>query len=182
MGEIKSTLDLVMEKTKHLKLSSQEKQQQQTLDIEKHLKGLLQKFLDQTLSRNQLHKHYQRLKQEANLSDDSIFINEILNRLDLGKDNRLLLALIKAYCMVDPAGLESVFNGFQDAVDSAAAYRKVKLREDLSQKYLVSGSAVIPNLEADPEWQVIQRDLRSKFETRLAEQKAGLVSGAAARP
>ena len=44
MGEIKSTLDLVLEKTKHLSQSSDEKQAQIRKDVEIRIKGILQKL------------------------------------------------------------------------------------------------------------------------------------------
>ena len=46
MGEIKSTLDLVMDKTRHLTLSDEEKQEQKEKEFRKKLKGPAQKFQD----------------------------------------------------------------------------------------------------------------------------------------
>ena len=54
MGEIKSTLDIVMEKTQNLSLSTEERQEQHNIEIVKRIKGLLQKYQDQTLSKNDL--------------------------------------------------------------------------------------------------------------------------------
>lgn len=48
MAEIKSTLDLVLERTKHLSQSSEEKQAQKQKDIANRLNGLLQKYQDST--------------------------------------------------------------------------------------------------------------------------------------
>lgn len=41
MGEIKSTLDLVLERTKHLSQTSEEKQAQTQKDIENRRNGML---------------------------------------------------------------------------------------------------------------------------------------------
>ena len=46
MGEIKSTLDLVLEKTKNLNLSSEEKQEQKQKEVENRIKGMMQKYQD----------------------------------------------------------------------------------------------------------------------------------------
>jgi len=67
MGEIKSTLDLVMEKTKHLSLSDEEKQNQKKIESQKRINGLLQKYQDQVLSMEQLHTEYNLLKKEFKL-------------------------------------------------------------------------------------------------------------------
>ena len=54
MAEIKSTLDLVMEKTKNLSLSSEERQAQKNQEIESRIRGLLQKFKDRALNSERL--------------------------------------------------------------------------------------------------------------------------------
>ena len=175
MAEIKSTLDLVMEKTKHLNLSDKERRQQEDLEIEKRIKGLLQKFQDQTISQQQLKTEYADLKKDYNLADDSGFVSEILSRIVLGRDNRELLVLLHEFYGAAPARLESVLNDYQDAFDSACAYRMVKIREDLAQKHNISGSAVVPNLAADAEWQAEARDIRLKFQEELNREKAELL-------
>ena len=58
MAEIKSTLDLVMEKTKNLSLSSEERQAQKSKEIESRIRGLLQKFKDQALSADKFKSEY----------------------------------------------------------------------------------------------------------------------------
>ena len=50
MGEIKSTLDLVMERTRNLTLSDEEKQAHKQMAIASRIKGLLQKMLDGMLT------------------------------------------------------------------------------------------------------------------------------------
>ena len=169
MGEIKSTLDIVMEKTKHLSLSNEERDNQKTAEIEKKIKGLLQKFQDQVLPQDRLNAEYEKLKKGYHLSDDSIFMSEVFLRLDPDKDNQILLSLLKDMCEVNTKEVESVINDYQDELNSAASYKMVELRENLAQKHFISGSAVVPNLEADEEWQVEAAELRSKFGRLLDE-------------
>jgi hypothetical protein len=176
MGEIKSTLDIVMEKTKHLSLSNEERDNQKTAEIEKKIKGLLQKFQDQTLPEKRLSSEYEQLKKEYHLSGDSIFMNEIFLKLDPDKDNKLLLVLLKDMCGVNIKEIESVLNDYQDELNSAASYKMVELRENLAQKHFISGSAVVPNLEVDAEWQAEAAELRSKFGKLLDEAKGKLKS------
>ena len=171
MGEIKSTLDIVMEKTKHLRLSNEERNNQKTAEIEKKIKGLLQKFQDQAMPRDRFNAEYEQLKKDYHLSEDSIFVNELFLRLDPDKDNQLLLSLLKDLCEVNTQEIESVLNDYQDELNSAASYKMVELRENLAQKHFISGSAVVPNLESDEEWQVEAAELRAKFGKLLDEAK-----------
>jgi hypothetical protein len=171
MGEIKSTLDIVMEKTKHLSLSHEERDNQKTAEIEKKIKGLLQKLQDQTLPKTRLSAEYEGLKKNYHLSDDSIFMNEVFLRIDLDKDNQLWLTLLKDMCEGNTQEIESVLNDYQDELNSAASYKRVELRENLARKHFISGSAVVPNLEADEEWQAEAAELRTKFGSLLDEAK-----------
>jgi hypothetical protein len=171
MGEIKSTLDIVMEKTKHLSLSDEERDNQKTAEIEKKIKGLLQKFQDQVLPQDRLNAEYEKLKKGYHLSDDSIFMSEVFLRLDPDKDNQQLLALLKDMCKVNIKEIESVLYDYQDELNSAASYKMVELRENLAQKHFISGSAVVPNLEADAEWQAEAAELRAKFGKLLEEAR-----------
>jgi hypothetical protein len=174
MGEIKSTLDLVMKKTEHLNLSAEERQEQINIEIEKRIKGLLQKYQDQTLSKNDLDTEFTKLKKEFSFSDDTPVVNSILKELDLNKDNYKLLALLNNYCGKDSAAIESVLNEYEDEINSAASYRMVQLREDLAKRHFISGSAVVPNLQADDTWLAEAGDIRSKFEQKLEEEKGRL--------
>jgi hypothetical protein len=171
MADIKSTLDLVMEKTKHLSLSGEEKQKQKTIEIEKRINGLLHEYQDQALPKDRLLMEFDKLKADFSLPDNASFVNQILSGLSLDKDNHLLLALLKEFCDADLAGIASMLDEFEDEVNSAASYRMVELREELAQKHLISGSAVVPNLQADDTWQAEAGAIRSKFEKKLEEEK-----------
>ena len=176
MGEIKSTLDLVMEKTKHLSLSDEEKQNQKKVDTEKRVNGLLQKYRDEVLSMEQLQKEYARLKQELGLPDDSFLINQVINKIDLTGDNLLLLNLLNQFCSSGIAGIDSILNEFQDEYNSAASYRLVELREVLAREQSISGSAVVPNLQADEAWQAEAGEIRSRFEKKLEVEREKIES------
>ena len=171
MGEIKSTLDLVMEKTKHLSLSDEEKKNQKQIESEKRINGLLQKYRDQVLSMEQLYTEYDRLKKELNLPDDTGLVNQIIDKIDLTADNRLLLALLNNLCDSGTEGIETLLGEFQEEFNSAASYRMLELREGLAQKHSIFGSAVVPNLQADDAWQAEAGALRARFAEKLEGEK-----------
>ncbi|UCD79988.1 MAG: hypothetical protein JSW26_00720 [Desulfobacterales bacterium] len=175
MGEIKSTLDLVMEKTKNLSLSDEEKRAQKQKETESRIKGLLQKYLDGLLAKNQLRIDYESLKKEFDLSDDASMIDEILRRLDPNQDNQLLLEILEECCRVNPAVISSIIDDFRRAYDEAAGERMTQLKEDLARKYAISGSAVVPNLDADEQWRRLEEHLRLRFEDLLNQAKGKLL-------
>ena len=171
MGEIKSTLDLVMEKTKNLTFSVEEKQAQKQKETESRIKGLLQKFQDGLLAKDQLKTDYKSLKKDSDLSDDVPMINEIFSRLDPNRDNQHLLELLGECCRVNPAAIRTIIDDCRSAYLKAAGGRKAQLKEDLARTYAVSGTAVVPNLEADAQWHSEEAGLRHRFEGLLKHEK-----------
>jgi hypothetical protein len=171
MGEIKSTLDLVMEKTKNLTLSVEEKQAQKQKEAESHIKGLLQKYQDGLLSKDQLKIDYKSLKKDSDLSDDTAMIAEIFSRLDPNRDNQHLLELLEECCRVNPAAIRTIIDDCRNAHFKAADERKAQLKEGLARAYAVSGTAIVPNLEADAQWHRTEKELRLQFEDKLMHEK-----------
>jgi hypothetical protein len=175
MGEIKSTLDLVLEKTKHLTQSSDEKQTQIRKDIEMRINGTLQKYQDGVVSKQQLQRDYEALKTEFNLSENNILANEIINRLDPDLDNRVLFEVLEDCCHLDSGGIKDAINDHRNAYLLAAQSRMARLKEGLAQKYFISGSAVVPNLEVDEQWRRESQALNSAFKQKLNQEKDRLV-------
>lgn len=66
MGELKSTMDIIMEKSSHLTLSEEEKREQVSAEMQQRLKGLIQKSLDRALKMEQL-------KQELNALEKNLW-------------------------------------------------------------------------------------------------------------
>jgi hypothetical protein len=175
MGEIKSTLDLVMEKTKNLSLSSEERQAQKNQETENRIRGLLQKFKDQALNINNFKAKYQKLQKDYDLSGNAPLIKEICGQIELGADNHTWFELLAEFKVSDIEGLTSVLQGFQTALDTAAGQRRKILKDQLSKTNFISGSAVVPNLEGDKAWQEKAGEIRAKFEPLLNQAKTKLL-------
>ena len=174
MAEIKSTLDIVLEKTKNLKLSSEEIKEQKNKEIEMRLKGLLQKYLDGMLSLENFNNDYVKLRSDCDLAGDAILINEIVTRLKLDEDNQTLLGLLKTFGITSTA-FESVFSDYQNAYQSAAQNRIEQLKNQLATNHSISGSAVLPNLNADGQWRSDVQGIRIRFEEKLIREKDKLL-------
>jgi hypothetical protein len=52
-----------------------------------------------------------------------------------------------------------------------------RLKENLTQKYSISGSAVVPNLEADEQWRQEAREMRTGYEGQINRVKDNLLGG-----
>ena len=176
MGEIKSTLDLVMEKTKNLSLSNEEKLEQKNEEIGSRIRGLLQKFKDQALSADNLKSEYQKLQSDYNLSTNAHLIKEICRQIELGKDNHVLFELLAWFKVMDIEGITSVLHEFDDVIKAAARERSKVLSDKLAEVHFISGPAVVPNLEADNAWREQVGEIRAKFEPLLNQAKTNLLT------
>ncbi len=167
MGEIKSTLDIVLEKTKNLTLSSEDKEEQKQKEIENRVKGMMQKYQDGILSKNQLITDYELLKKDYKMSQNDSLITEITTRIDPERDNQALLEVLRVCCAIDTAAIETLIENFRKAYLAASRDRMERLKKDLAKQHHIAGSAVLPNLDADEHWRHESRKMRAGYEEQL---------------
>ena len=168
MGEIKSTLDLVLEKTSHLTLSEEEKRQQKEKEARGRLTGLLQRYVEGVLDIAKMGEELDRLVQPGDGLDESTVRGEIARRVALGTENGPWLALLQARYRFDPTGVRSVESEFRNAIEAAAGSRKEEIGKELQQHHRISGSAVVPNLDADPVWKNTLQSIAAGLDDTLS--------------
>jgi hypothetical protein len=172
MGDIKSTLDLVMERTKHLSLSGEERQAQKSDEARGRINGLIQQCIDRSMACDRFTTEYDRLKQELSLPDDTSVIAEIIQRLNPEEENGLLLNLLEELSVETLSKVKAVLDRSKSKYVAAAAERQKELSEDLKVEYHISGSAVVPNIKADAGWLTATEELYKKFCDELSELQA----------
>jgi hypothetical protein len=172
VGEIKSTLELVLEKTKHLTLSEQEKEERKNSEIKAKAAGLLQKYLNSMVNRQQLDKELAELRQTYGLSDYAFLNHEIIDKLALDTENDPLLNLLKEFSDLSTAELERILHKYKDVVQTATLKSTAEAKQKLREKHGISGSAVVPNLEADDSWIRKLQGIKDEFQQQLEEEKS----------
>jgi len=177
MGEIKSTLDLVMEKTRHLTLSQEEKDSQKKAEVHKRLKGLVQKYQDNLLRKDRLEKELNILKKTFDMNIDQILLNLILSSLEPGRHYKMYLELLNEIYGLNVSGLEKIFQDFKGAVKSATEERVREIKADLAKTRFISGTAVVPNLESDSEWLSMLGNIKGRYDQILDREKSTLTTG-----
>ena len=149
MAEIKSTLDLIMEKTKGLTLSPKEKEEVRREEWLKKARGLIQKFLD---DRTDLGKVKEELFNREKPSDgENILKRELINGLDPEGDNEKRFQLIGELLQIPRETFLKILEAFNQRIHQEKIRQTDHLIKQLAGQG-ISGSAVIPNLERDPSW------------------------------
>lgn len=149
MGEIKSTLDLIMEKTKGLTMSPEEKEEIKRQEWLKKVRGWVQKFQDDLVDMDKIKSELPGKEPPAGWEE--ILKKDLIDGLDPEGDNQKRLQLINELLTIPTEPFLNVLMSYHQQVNQARAEQSDLLKNQLSAQG-VSGSAVIPNLDRDPSW------------------------------
>jgi hypothetical protein len=166
MAEIKSTLDLIMERTKNLTMTADEKKALQRKEWEGRVKGWVQKYVDGTIRVEDLKvniESYESQYQELR----NIFKSEILKHIQPETNNSLLLQLLEELLDTDAKPIVNLITLFQNNLNASMIARREAMKKELEQKK-VFGSSVVPNLDHDGEWQEYLQKYRLDFKKQLS--------------
>ncbi len=171
MGEIKSTLDIVMERTQHLKLSDDEKKQQEQSKIKQEVNGWVQKYLDQKIEIDELEETFNDLQTAHGKNAKGFILTGILSQLSIDSDYNKIIHVLNNILKINTENLTSSIIEFQEAVKIKSQERQNELLSYLTEDHGISGSAVTPNLDGDTTWTAASQDIRNKFEETLSQEK-----------
>jgi len=165
MAKIRSTLDIVMERTKDLTLSVEQKTQIRLEEWSQKARGLIQRFHAGTLSVAGFRAELARGKEECP-ELEAIVKQEFIQTLNPESDDQVLTSGLKDVLGIDPAPYIERMQGF--AARRAEAYRQASERALIGLKQRgISGTAVLANLENDPSWQAGLAQLGAELKREL---------------
>jgi hypothetical protein len=167
MAEIKSTLELVMERTGHLTMSAEEKAGQQKEEFQKKLKGLLQQYEDTILSADEFMERRAALQADLNRDDDPFTATVIAHRLQPGRDNAHWLTLIRRFAPPAVSQLEEILADHQEKAAALVGKAERHHLDTLFREHGIRGSAVASNVEKDTPLQEALRLLEDETRTRI---------------
>jgi len=166
MGEIKSTMDIIMEKTKGLTMTEEEKAEYKQQELTGKVRGLIQKFLEGVLKLEKFKVEVAALSAKQENAVNRIIVEESILHIKLGVNNEPVFRILMETAGVDAGPIQEMERAFIDRVAGEQADRQKSLREKL-EKRGVSGPAVIPNLKADPDWNQYISDKNETFKTEI---------------
>jgi hypothetical protein len=174
MAEIKSTLELVMERTRNLSMSDEDKREQAAKEFKDAVNRLCLKYLDRQIDLDGFQRDFSRLDSGPGARAEAAA--EIARRLDPTADNGPVLDLIRHGLDYDISGFETILGHFQERVQVEDVRAADQVRMSLLDRG-ISGSAVTPNLETDRHRTAKLGELVGAFGEELAVEIAKL-SGA----
>ena len=171
MAEIKSTLEIIMEKTKGLTMSEEEKAEIRQKELSGKIRGLILKFLDGLLEMERFKKEVSALGEEKEEVIKKIIKDDSVGRFSLDGDNSRLLEMLQGVVGMDVEPINKLLEEYENSLQDTATRRMQAIWEALEQRG-IRGSAVVPNLDADPEWKGYLNEATQTFQEKLAELTA----------
>ncbi|MBT8340299.1 MAG: hypothetical protein HKP58_03185 [Desulfatitalea sp.] len=173
MGEIKSTLDLVMERTRHLSLSEQDKAEQQREAFGKRLQGLLLQYADGVIPVDDMPERIGDLQAKLGQSENQPVVAALFERIDPDQEFRLWILLASKLVPEHRASLEKVLASYQGQKAALLAAARERQQAWLYQQHGIQGSAVVGNPIKAPQCQQQLDDLKKAVRAELAAIAAG---------
>jgi hypothetical protein len=167
MGEIRSTLDIIMEKTKDLTMSDTEKEEFRRKTLSGKLKGLVQKFIDSQISVHSLRSEIEPEREKSHALVDELLKGELTARLEPDGDNDKVFELLEDLLGMDTSMLELPIGEFTEKVNK----QKIAIMDDMRKKLAegeISGPAVVPNLTHDETWSTFYEESKGACKEQLS--------------
>jgi len=177
MAEIKSTLELAMERTKKFAISGEEREEIMRQEIRQKATSLFHRHRDGHLSLNEILKEIERMEEKTGTLVKEFLLSEWIDALSLDDDDEKILKGIES---LKQKSIDEVNQRFHHLLSQ---YRgeKAKARERVQAQSVealrkdgISGSAVEPNVEGCELWKKENEKLSQCYKMKLEEIKEQL--------
>ena len=171
MGEIKSTLDLVMERTKNLTMTEDEKKAHRQVKIGKRVAGLIQKIDDQAIKPDEIKNQLQELIDQFGTDSTNIIVQTILEGVQIDTDNTGHFTILSEYLQIDITPITHIIAEYSRNITNTKAYFNKKAKATLAERYHITGSAIIPNMDTDEHWEKKAKEIIDQYQGQLEIKK-----------
>ena len=161
MAEIKSTIDLIMERTKSLSASPQERESYQRQEREKRLRGLVQRLLDDNLTLDGVKDELAKEKKNGSAAEvTGVLKNALAGHVDPEADNERFFRFVNELVGTSLDRLRETLTACREEAASWKAVLTERQKKDLESRG-ITGPAVLPNPEADPQWKARREEMQA---------------------
>jgi hypothetical protein len=166
MGEIRSTLDIIMEKTKGLTMTAEEREALRKNEVEGKIRGLIQKYLVGALALTKLGEEIKAM--EGDRQGMAVAsLKEECKHLDPDGDPSPYLKIMETILKLDTGPIKKVLSGYHKEMKQQRRSWEARALERLHRK-AISGTALVPNLRSDPAWLEMVSKEKAAFQEKLS--------------
>ncbi len=177
MAEIKSTVELALERTKGLRLSHEEMEKMKEEEVQLKAAGLVNRFLEVDFHLRDVEKELAKFDPQQRKHLEQLFLQHLIEAMNLDKDNDLILQGLEALLPKSAWAVKKI----KDLVQMYQLRKKdesLKTKTELLaglERLGISGSAVHPKIEGSPEWEQAVSTFKPGFEEELKKLKKGIM-------
>jgi hypothetical protein len=179
VGEIKSTLELAMERTKKFAISEKEKEEMKQKEVLQKASSLFHRYREGHLSLNEILKEIERTEKQTAEALKGFLLSQWIDALSLSNDDERILKGIESLKRrsIDDVKerLHRLSSRYQTEKEKVKEEMRNQLTETLRKKGIY-GSAVEPKLEGNALWKKEKEKLDQSYNIKLEEIKEQLKS------
>jgi len=165
MAEIKSTLDLIMERTKNLAPTEEEKKAIRAKEVKSRIRGWLQRYRDGALIIRNLKENMER-ERAAFPEATALLREECLAQLEPEADNGKLFQMMEEILGIDTAPFQRFIDDFNQEISQHRG-KATRTALDVLQAQGISGATVLPDPSLSPAWNARLESAREQFHRKL---------------
>jgi hypothetical protein len=177
MGEIKSTLELAMEKTKKFAISEKEKEEMKQKEVLQKATSLFHRYRDGLLPLNEILKQIERMEKKTATTVKELLLSQWVDALSLDDEEERILKGIESLEQRNIHEAKQKFryllSQYQGEKEKVKEKARLQLIEGL-RKDGIYGSAVEPKLEGSELWKKENEKLDYSYKMKLEEIKEPL--------
>ncbi len=179
MGEIKSTLELALERTKKFALSAKEKEEMKQKEILQKASSLFHRYRDGHLSLNEVLKEVWKMEEKTATTVKKVLLSQWIDALALNEDHERIFKGMEAFKSQSLDGVKRKFlhllSQYQKEKESLKEKMSSRSTETLKREG-IWGSAVEPKLEGSVSWEKENEKLDRSYREKLQDIKDELRS------
>ncbi len=177
MGEIKSTLELAMERTKKFAISGKEREEMRQKEVLQKAASLFHRYRDGLLSLHEILKQIDKMEKGTATTVKELLLSQWIDALSLDDEEEKIFKGVELLeqSNIDEAkqAFRSLLSRYQREKEKIKEKVRLQLIEDL-RKDGIGGSAVEPTVEGNELWEKENEGLNHSFKMALEKIKEQL--------
>jgi hypothetical protein len=171
MAEIKSAIELAMEKTAGFHLSREEKEKLRDEEVQGKAQGFILRFLEGDLHFPEVEKELAKYAPEERARLEQLMIQALIQAIHLDAENDLIFQGLERLHPESGRGIKKIRTLTKD-YQRRRKQESEKIQADLRlqlERQGISGSAVLPKAEGSPELESLLAAMKPPFEKQLRD-------------
>jgi hypothetical protein len=177
MAEIKSAIELAMERTRNLVMDEEEKRESRNKEIENKVRAILKRYLESIIEADQALEDVAEVKAPEG-QKRRLLANLVLEEFDITALSPRVLDVLRHVVRCLPGSfmgeLDAILSEFGLSMEKEEGVVREKIRERLDGMG-IAGDGLEPNVEAWEEWTQAREETAQAFKERIDEWKRRLL-------